>query len=582
MLSFLAKRLVQLIPTLFFVSILIFSLQQLLPGDPALVMAGEERDPNVIAQIRHQYRLDQPIPVQYIYWVKGVLSGDFGESLRIKVPVRELIAQKLPVTMQLASMAILIALLIGIPAGIVSAVKKGTLWDYGANLFALWGISTPNFWLGIMLIFLFSIELGWLPASGYVSLAENWRASLASTIICPHRPRQGPFRTLGHPQARHAQRADAGHHARRARTWRAAVGRGADRADLFDSRLRQADRRCGVQSRLCRGAGRRSGDGDHLHRAEPDRRYRLYPGQSTAEGLSSMTDATLGITPVSSSDELESPARRALRRLFRHKGAVVGLVVIATFAVLAVFAPLIVPYDPIATSWTAVRKPPSALHWFGTDDLGRDIFARVIYGARASLTAGAISVGIALGIGVPFGLLSGYRGGFIDALISRITDAMLACPFLILAIALAAFLGPSLGNAMIAIGVSRMPVFVRLTRGQVMSVKVEDYVEAARAMGNPRWRIALFHILPNIMPALLVQATLSIAAAIIAEAALSFLGLGQQPPAPSWGSMLNAAQRFLTNAPWMALWPGFAIFLVVLSFNLVGDGLRDALDPRER
>ncbi len=295
-----------------------------------------------------------------------------------------------------------------------------------------------------------------------------------------------------------------------------------------------------------------------------------------------MTDATLDTTPVASSDKLESPARRALRRLFRHKGAVVGLIVIATFTVLAVFASLIVPYDPIATSWTAVRKPPSALHWFGTDDLGRDIFARVIYGARASLTAGAISVGIALGIGVPFGLLSGYRGGFIDALISRITDAMLACPFLILAIALAAFLGPSLGNAMIAIGVSRMPVFVRLTRGQAMSVKVEDYVEAARAMGNPRWRIALFHILPNIMPALLVQATLSIAAAIIAEAALSFLGLGQQPPAPSWGSMLNAAQRFLTNAPWMALWPGLAIFLVVLSFNLVGDGLRDALDPRER
>ena len=146
---------------------------------------------------------------------------------------------------------------------------------------------------------------------------------------------------------------------------------------------------------------------------------------------------------------------------------------------------------------------------------------------------------------MPFGLLSGYRGGFIDALISRITDAMLACPFLILAIALAAFLGPSLGNAMIAIGITATPIFVRLTRGQTMSVKVEDYVEAARAIGNPRWRIALFHILPNIMPALLVQATLSIAAAIIAEAALSFLGLGQQPPAPSWGSMLNAAQRFL-------------------------------------
>src|SRR5579859_1697173 len=294
-----------------------------------------------------------------------------------------------------------------------------------------------------------------------------------------------------------------------------------------------------------------------------------------------MTEAVLHALPATQ-DELESPARRALRRLFKRKGAVVGLVVISTFILLALFAPLVAPYDPIATSWTLVRKPPSALHWFGTDELGRDILSRVIFGARASLLAGAISVGIALSIGVPLGRLAGSRGGFIDALIRRITDAMLACPFRILAIALAAFLGPSLGNAMIAIGITTTPVFIRLTRGQTISVKVEDYIEAARAIGNPRWRIALFHILPNILPALLVQATLSIAAAIIAEAALSFLGLGQQPPLPSWGSMLNAAQRFLTNAPWMAIWPGLAIFLVVLSLNLVGDGLRDALDPRER
>ena len=185
MLNFLAKRLVQLVPTLFFVSILIFSLQHLLPGDPALVMAGEERDPAVIEQIRQQYHLDQPIPVQYVYWIKGVLSGDFGESLRIKVPVLSLIAQKLPVTIQLGSMAIVIAFLIGIPAGIISAVKKGTAWDYGGNLFALWGISTPNFWLGIMLIFLFSVHLGWLPASGYVGPFEDFWLSLQTTILRP-------------------------------------------------------------------------------------------------------------------------------------------------------------------------------------------------------------------------------------------------------------------------------------------------------------------------------------------------------------------------------------------------------------
>jgi peptide/nickel transport system permease protein len=296
-----------------------------------------------------------------------------------------------------------------------------------------------------------------------------------------------------------------------------------------------------------------------------------------------MADVAFNPALVRRADEtVESPMRRALRRLRRRKAAVIGLAVIAIFVILAVFAPLIAPYDPAAQSWTAVRKAPSWAHWFGTDDVGRDVLARVIYGARASLLAGVISVAIALSVGVPLGLLAGYVGGWTDAILSRITDAMLAVPALILAIALAAFLGPSLTNAMIAIGVVTTPIFIRLTRGQVMTVKVEDYVEAARAIGNPRWRIAVFHILPNILPALLVQTTLSIAAAIIAEAALSFLGLGQQPPAPSWGSMLNSAQRFLTNAPWMAVWPGLAIFLTVLSFNLVGDGLRDALDPKER
>ena len=295
-----------------------------------------------------------------------------------------------------------------------------------------------------------------------------------------------------------------------------------------------------------------------------------------------MAETALTIAGPISAEPVETPTARAIRRFKRRKGAVFALVMIAIFVAAAVLAPLISPYNPDLQTWTAVRKAPSALHWFGTDDVGRDVLARVIFGARASLLAGVISVAIAVLVGVPVGLISGYLGGFVDALFSRITDALLACPFLILAIAFAAFLGPSLGNAMIAIGITTTPIFIRLTRGQVMAVKVEDYVEAARAVGNPHWRIALVHILPNILPALLVQATLSIAAAIIAEAALSFLGLGQQPPAPSWGSMLNAAQRFLVNAPWMAIWPGLAIFLTVLSFNLVGDGLRDALDPRSR
>jgi len=282
-------------------------------------------------------------------------------------------------------------------------------------------------------------------------------------------------------------------------------------------------------------------------------------------------------------DQIQAaPGRKALRRLARRGGAMLGFAVVVFFVLLALLAPWIAPYDPVATNWSAIRAAPSAAHWFGGDELGRDVLSRIVWGTRASILAGVVSVSISLVLGVPIGMLAGYVGRWIDSLISRITDAMLACPFLILAIALAAFLGPSLTNAMIAIGISATPVFIRLTRAQVLNAKAEDYVEAARALGNPHLRIALRHIFPNIVAPLIVQATLAIAAAVIAEASLSFLGLGQQPPAPSWGSMLNTARNYVDQAPWMAVWPGLSIFLLVLSFNLLGDGLRDALDPRHK
>jgi peptide/nickel transport system permease protein len=278
----------------------------------------------------------------------------------------------------------------------------------------------------------------------------------------------------------------------------------------------------------------------------------------------------------------ESPARRALRRFLQHKLAMFGLVVVVIFVVAALLAPWIAPFDPLETSWSRIRKPPSLTHLFGTDENGRDVLSRVLFGARASLMAGVIAVGGAVLIGVPVGLVAGLGGKWLDIVISRIADAMLSIPFLIFAIALAAFLGPALENAMIAIAVSASPIFVRLARGMALDARSTDWVEAARALGNPLWRIGLKHVLPNIVPPLLVQGTLAIAEAIIAEASLSFLGLGQQPPNPSWGSMLNSAQRFIEGAPWLAIFPGLAIFLVVLAFNLVGDGLRDALDPRSQ
>jgi len=290
---------------------------------------------------------------------------------------------------------------------------------------------------------------------------------------------------------------------------------------------------------------------------------------------------------MTAADQVDLPGagqrapNRAWRKLKANRGALVGLAVIVFFALLAVLAPLLPIPAPNATNWSAIRPAPSAMHWLGTDDLGRDILSRMVWGAQASLMAGVVSVAIAVAVGVPFGLVSGYFGGWTDQIISRVTEAFLAMPFLITAIALAAFLGPSLTNAMIAIGLSAMPVFIRLTRGQVLSVKTEDYVEGARSIGLRHSSIILRYILPNVFAPILVQATLTIATAIIAEASLSFLGLGQQPPAPSWGSMLNVAKNYLSQAPWMAMWPGAAIFLVVIGFNLLGDGLRDALDPRE-
>lgn len=273
----------------------------------------------------------------------------------------------------------------------------------------------------------------------------------------------------------------------------------------------------------------------------------------------------------------------AARRFFRNRLAAAGAVVVLLLVVVAVFAPVLAPHSPRVQDYTAILQPPSEKHPLGTDELGRDVLSRLVFGARTSLLAGVIAVGVALLIGLPVGLASGYVGGFWDeAVVMRITDAMLAFPALILALAIAGVLGPSFENAMIAIGISLAPTFIRLARGQIIAEKNQEYVLAGRALGAGHLRQVARHLLPNILSPVLVQASLSVAAAVIAEASLSYLGLGTQPPDPSWGSSLRSAQGYLAIAPWLAYWPGIAIFVTVLAFNLLGDGLRDLLDPRLR
>lgn len=278
----------------------------------------------------------------------------------------------------------------------------------------------------------------------------------------------------------------------------------------------------------------------------------------------------------------------AAARLFGRRGALsrmslpahVGALLVFAFVFVAVAAPVIAPYDPLATDWGAILQPPSPAHLLGTDDLGRDVLSRLIWGAQTSLIAGLVSVLIAMAIGVPLGIVAGWSRGWLDIAATRLADALLACPQIMLAIALAMFLGGSLVNASVAIGLTTVPVFIRLARAKTIEEFASVYVEAAISVGNPLRRVLFVHILPNIAPPLIVQATLAAATAIIAEAGLSFLGLGRQLPAPSWGSMLTVGKDYIATAPWLSVWPGLCICLVVIGLNLLGDGLRRALDPR--
>jgi len=277
------------------------------------------------------------------------------------------------------------------------------------------------------------------------------------------------------------------------------------------------------------------------------------------------------------------PGVFAWRNLRRQPRLLIGGTIIVLLTIFAILAPVLVHPDPLVSHPADANHPPGAAHWFGTDDLGRDVLGRVLYGARVSLAVGLIAVSIGLTIGVILGLIAGYRGGWLDLLILRVIDALLAFPGLLLAISITAALGANLRNVMIAIGVVAIPVYTRVTRGQVLQVREREFVEAARTSGASEGRIVLRHILPNILSPLIVQASLSIAFAILAEASLSYLGLGAQPPTPTWGADINHAKGYLTNGFWwQSIGPGLAIMLTVLAFNLLGDSIRDLLDPRLR
>ena len=289
----------------------------------------------------------------------------------------------------------------------------------------------------------------------------------------------------------------------------------------------------------------------------------------------------LAAAPVDHS--LEGPGRMSAVRLLASNPVTVGsAVALAVVVLTALLAPLIAPYGINDVDVANALQPPGGAHWFGTDDLGRDIFSRVIIAARVSLEVALVSVAFAFAVGVTIGVISGYVGGFLDTVLMRVVDVMFAFPVLLLALAIVAILQPGMATTMLAIGIVYTPIFARVARASTLSVRNEPYVQVSRTMGTPARTILGRHVLPNITGPLIVQTSLSLAFAILSEAALSFLGLGIQPPAPSWGGMLFNAQGFLGQAWWMSVFPGAAIFVTVLAFNLLGDGLRDVLDPTQR
>ncbi|SFG65303.1 peptide/nickel transport system permease protein [Desulfotomaculum arcticum] len=298
----------------------------------------------------------------------------------------------------------------------------------------------------------------------------------------------------------------------------------------------------------------------------------------TAQEIKVTTEkAGMAIEPA-----IRAPWMEGMQRLLRQKTAIFGLIIVCILLLTALLAPLLAPYDPVAPDLPSRLQAPSATHFLGTDELGRDILSRIIYGSRISIQVGLLAVGISLIFGTFLGAISGYFGGKLDMAIMRVIDIVMAFPYILLAIAITAMLGPGLNNAMIAIGVVGIPIYARVVRGAVLSVKEMEYIEAAKVSGCGSLRIIMKHVLPNCLAPLIVQATLGIGTAILDAAGLSFLGLGAQPPTPEWGIMLNKGKDVMNIAPWVIMFPGIAILFTVLGFNLLGDGLRDALDPRLR
>ncbi|MGB3976255.1 MAG: nickel ABC transporter permease [bacterium] len=673
MLEYIIRRILMMIPVLLGVSILVFLMIHLIPGDPVELMLGDSAKASDVERLRQDLGLDKPLLVQFGRFLKGLVTGDLGRSLHSRKPVVKILMERFPATIELAVISMLVAILIAIPLGVVSAVKAGTFIDNASMFLTLFSVSIPNFWLGPMLILLFSVTLNLLPVSGksspagYVLPAITLGTSLAAILARMTRTSllevlKAQYVTTAYAKGASHMQAIVKHALRNALipvttimglqfgallggsvitetvfSW-PGIGRELIRAIherdypvvqgcvlliafcyvlinlLTDLLYGVLDPRIQFQVSASSRSSRISSIVSLVRRFE-----KWFPGNIISivlvtavlvGGLYAVrTEMPDGVTLLSMLPTLPSALsvifgwimrcivffvplillviwrRRdplGWKRFVGSYKTLVGLFLVMLFLFVGLFGPTLVSTDPTLQDLPLRLSKPSLDHWFGMDQLGRDLFSRVIFGARVSIFVGLTVTSISMCFGVLIGMISGMAGGRLDNFIMRIIDIFLAFPGILLAIAMVAVLGPNIRNVTIALCIMGWVGYARLARGQALSIKNVEYIQAARALGAGNARIMFRHVLPNIMAPIIVQATLGMAGVIIAEAGLSFLGLGVQPPAPSWGGILTSGVDYFPEGAHITILPGLAIMLVVLGFNFLGDGLRDAFDPRMR
>ena len=595
-----------MIPLLLGITIISFVVIHLAPGKPTdmQTMLNPEAGSAAKARLEKLYGLDQPIPVQYWNWLKRLAVLDFGRSFSPdRQPVLTKIGRRLPITILINVLSMVLIFIVAIPIGILSATHRNSLFDRATTVFVFVGFATPTFWLALLLMILLGVNLGWLPISGLKSMnyaqlslwGQFWDRTahlLLPVLLSAFGGLAGMSRYM---------RSNMLEVVRQDYITTARAKGLSERVVIYKHALRNALMPVitilGLSvpgliggSVIFESIFAIPGMGQLFYQSVMSRDYPMVMGGlviGAVADLGRQSAGGRGLRPGRPQGarrpgmtEYRSPMREFWRRLRSNRLAIAGGLVVVVLFLVSFLAPWISPYDPTEINVIQRLRPPSLQHLCGTDQLGRDVLSRMIYGARISLKVGFVAVGIATVIGVIFGALAGYYGRWVDSVIMRFVDLMLCFPAFFLILAVIALLEPSIWNIMIVIGVTGWMGVARLVRAEFLTLRSRDFVSAAMAMGASDSRIIFRHILPNALAPVLVAATLGVAGAILTESALSFLGIGVQPPTPSWGNILTDGKDNISIAWWLSLYPGLAILITVLGYNLLGEGIRDSLDPR--